>query len=1278
MDYEKKQCKKDKSFLQNNLSFLCANEKGITLLALILTVVIMIILAAVTINVALGEGGLVEQAKWAVEQTANSTKSEQEQLDDVVSQINDIIAGIGGDTNSTGGEKTNSVETNSVDTNSVDTNSVEDTNTVDTNTIAPVPEPLPDGTISIGQPQWQEDGTANVTVSTTEPDVTIEYQIGRTDEGSWISVSGDTIEGIKNGETVYVRITDGEQASNPQSTKVQDNEAPEKAIIEINPANVFVGESLTATVTHVDNGIGVAMEQSKWVMTISEAEIGTGEDVTSQYTGNFTTNGGLIILDSSNTGTYYLHVLTVDKAGNKTETVSGAITITGITGQVSQSREVSWSEGQATLFLQSSENQYKIVYKVNGQGDWLDYNGTGIAELKHGDKVTACLTNSKETTYGPEATFEIKDEIAPEVSIEVNEVTFDSIIVSVEAHDNESGLRNVETYQYYINDELKIATTETKYEFKDLKPITNYTIRIEAYDKANNSGKITEQVTTLRAPSEVEIAKESETIFGSTTPIKDELGNTIVIPGGFHIDGEYSGTKVEDGIVIEDDVGNQFVWIPIGNVKKSNGAAVNIELGRYKFDTEGTPVLTQSADNYTEETYIKENKNFYEIYQPKISEPNTNALKLQSYIENTKSTGGYYLARFEASYGSGNNVENYMPLSKPSNSSSETMNYNEGALWNCISEIDAATISRNMYKDNEYVTSDLVNSYAWDTALVYINKCSENGKYLKERTGDNLVLSNTGTTDDIACNIYDLASNLSEWTTETSTDRVANLNSLSFNDKRITVSSSQIENKLRGGIQWETGGRPQHSGGNDSGDPLPSSTSARGENYSNSKYKPTLRTAYDNKIANSHIGFRAILYIGKTEPPPDIPGGNESLEEGSIVASNTIWKEGKTSIILNTNTEFQIEYQINGLNSEKWIKISNGQEITNLKYGDTVFARLTDGMYVGDYASINILDGQAPTIQMEIDEVNYNSIEISVSANDNESGLVQKNTYSYYINNELKETSEKNNYTFTNLLDGVEYEIKVETRDKAGNVASERKSITTIAMPTIEEKLKTGDYVYYYKREQIKCVVLYDNSSNNGIEIIPMKSVNNVLLGYMDPTVEEGADYFEKAVNSYNNAINTLNNAANDWLNTDYADKARCIGSVPDNPSHEEEMFVSDETFMLDSKYNGKLKNTDNNYVEDVNQMKMLNIQNINENYWLASRNISLGNQSYDYCIRLIDNKGKINGACVPYLLGGDYGTGFNRIYGLRPVLHLKSNLKISEGDGTEENPYILQKNHKN
>ena len=92
MDYGKKRCKKDRSSFQNNLSFLCAKEKGITLLSLILTVVIMIILATVTINVTLGDGGLVDQAKWAAEQTANSTKSEQEQLDSLEQKLANLLA----------------------------------------------------------------------------------------------------------------------------------------------------------------------------------------------------------------------------------------------------------------------------------------------------------------------------------------------------------------------------------------------------------------------------------------------------------------------------------------------------------------------------------------------------------------------------------------------------------------------------------------------------------------------------------------------------------------------------------------------------------------------------------------------------------------------------------------------------------------------------------------------------------------------------------------------------------------------------------------------------------------------------------------------------------------------------------------------------------------------------------------------------------------------------------------------------------------------------------
>ena len=91
--------RKAKTFTENSPSFLCAlrkrelaSERGITLLALIITVVIMIILAAVTINITLGDGGLIDQAKTVAEATVNSAESEQEQLDSLEQELANILA----------------------------------------------------------------------------------------------------------------------------------------------------------------------------------------------------------------------------------------------------------------------------------------------------------------------------------------------------------------------------------------------------------------------------------------------------------------------------------------------------------------------------------------------------------------------------------------------------------------------------------------------------------------------------------------------------------------------------------------------------------------------------------------------------------------------------------------------------------------------------------------------------------------------------------------------------------------------------------------------------------------------------------------------------------------------------------------------------------------------------------------------------------------------------------------------------------------------------------
>ena len=271
--------------------------------------------------------------------------------------------------------------------------------------------------------------------------------------------------------------------------------------------------------------------------------------------------------------------------------------------------------------------------------------------------------------------------------------------------------------------------------------------------------------------------------FETPTTVKDTNGNLIKVPKGFKIAAD-SGLNVTEGIVIEDsDViegignnrGNQYVWVPVGNgIKKNDGTTVDITLGRYTFANgtndkdengavlaKGTPILKQSGENYTEEVKIDYFKELSISRIGKIDESNrlndtnTTALNLKAFVDSAKTNGGYYIARYEATYGADEKAN-----SKVSNSYSGSNV--EGKLWNYITQIDAATASRNLYTD---INSDLINSYAWDTAIVYIQSFSGDREYSKQKSL-NTVLANTGVNSDEKCKINDMASNAREWSTE--------------------------------------------------------------------------------------------------------------------------------------------------------------------------------------------------------------------------------------------------------------------------------------------------------------------------------------------------------------------------------------------------------------------------------------------------------------------------------------------------------------------------------
>ena len=469
-----------------------------------------------------------------------------------------------------------------------------------------------------GETVWNN-GIATIYLETDVPNAEILYQVNTIGEVYKTYNEEEGITGLKYGDTVFAVLSDGTNITDYTSINIKDIIVPQQAKIVLSSQSAKEGESTTATVTHIDNESGEAIENCRWAYNTNASSMGT--EISSYPSENiFSSNGQQITLRATTSGTYYLHVLTVDKAGNKTETISNAVTV--------------------------------------------------------------------------------------------------------------------------------------------------------------EKGKIfTEDITTIQKDN---------------TKAEDKYGNIVMVPKGFKIVTS-EGTTVPEGIVIEDVSGNQFVWIPVGTVYKNveKTESSTIKLGRYTFDeTNGTPILQQAAfagdnpsdlsQNYADEDPINRGIAGYSCFEYSNGSKAV-AKDLAGFVKSVKDNGGYYLARYEASYGSGYNSSgstnadkyaNAKPLSKVSivNSTSNMTYDTSGKLWNKITRANASKVCQNMYVNDSSVgvESDLTNSYAWDTAIVFIQEMG-NSNYANatsKTTGNYKILKNTGETGDKVCNIFDMAANLQEWTTE--------------------------------------------------------------------------------------------------------------------------------------------------------------------------------------------------------------------------------------------------------------------------------------------------------------------------------------------------------------------------------------------------------------------------------------------------------------------------------------------------------------------------------
>ena len=214
-----------------------------------------------------------------------------------------------------------------------------------------------------------------------------------------------------------------------------------------------------------------------------------------------------------------------------------------------------------------------------------------------------------------------------------------------------------------------------------------------------------------------------------------------------------SGLNAETGInnvQIEPIVGNQFVWVPVED--------------SYNFTT----YCGYYDGDFDSSTFADCSEPAPEGSRYEAEETEYNSMKTS-----VETNNGFYVARFEASEGTGSKAE-----SKPG---VEPWRYIE---WgNSMTEIGtegAVAKSQNMYTDkNTYgVTSTLIYGAQWDAIMNWLDPkystataedpCDANSIVVKSEYGNHSGdIANSGAyEDDKLKNIYDLCGNLYEWTME--------------------------------------------------------------------------------------------------------------------------------------------------------------------------------------------------------------------------------------------------------------------------------------------------------------------------------------------------------------------------------------------------------------------------------------------------------------------------------------------------------------------------------
>ena len=214
--------------------------------------------------------------------------------------------------------------------------------------------------------------------------------VTKKNDGTWQETDNQTFG--ENG-IMYVALTDGRNYGETQATANVTNIEKNAPSVNINlsATEVTTEGTITATVTQSDSESGINIGSCKWIYNTTAGNIGTNE---SSYTGTFTSVTQNLTLKSATVGTYYLHVLSADNAGNLKETIKGPISVKtasnavpGSTTHTASAITYSWAELSTIAQLISSNTNItsdtaEVTVTLNGETKTLGVGDTASVDGK--------------------------------------------------------------------------------------------------------------------------------------------------------------------------------------------------------------------------------------------------------------------------------------------------------------------------------------------------------------------------------------------------------------------------------------------------------------------------------------------------------------------------------------------------------------------------------------------------------------------------------------------------------------------------------------------------------------------------------------------------------------------------------------------------------------------------------------------------------------------------------------------------------------------------------